>query len=65
MKTQDFSFPKNVLQLGYTTNALGYGVNNAVSKGFIPIFWGGDVRIKQDMSQLPAQYFSFTKSFFV
>ncbi len=45
-----FHFPKNVLQLGYTTNALGYGVNNAVSKGFIPLFWGGDVRIKQGLS---------------
>jgi hypothetical protein len=46
----DFHFPKNVLQLGYTTNALGYGVNNAVAKGPIPIFWGGDVRIKEGIS---------------
>jgi hypothetical protein len=45
-----FHFPKNVLQVGYTTNALGYGVNNAVSKGPVPIFWGGDVRIKQGIS---------------
>jgi hypothetical protein len=45
-----FTFPKNVLQLAYTTNALGYGVNNAVSKGLIPIFWGGDVRIKEGVS---------------
>ena len=45
-----FHFPKNVLQLGYTTNALGYGVNNAVSKGPIPIFWGGEVRIKEGIS---------------
>ena len=45
-----FHFPKNVLQFGYTTNALGYGVNNAVSKGPIPIFWGGEVRIKEGIS---------------
>jgi hypothetical protein len=45
-----FTFPKNVLQLAYTTNALGYGVNNAVSKGPIPIFWAGDVRIKEGVS---------------
>ena len=45
-----FHFPKNILQLGYTTNALGYGVNNAVSKGPIPIFWGGEVRIKEGIS---------------
>ena len=37
------------MQLGYTTNALGYGVNEAVS-GTIPIFWGGDVRVKQGIS---------------
>jgi len=45
-----FHFPKNVLQLGYTKNALGYGVNSAVSKGPIPIFWGGEIRIKQGLS---------------
>jgi len=45
-----FHFPHHVLQLGYTTNTLGYGINNAVSKGPIPIFWGGDVRIKQGVS---------------
>jgi hypothetical protein len=45
-----FHFPKTVLQIGYTTNALGYGVNNAVSKGPIPIFWGGEVRVKQGIS---------------
>jgi len=45
-----FHFPHHVLQLGYTTNTLGYGINNSVSKGPIPIFWGGDVRIKQGVS---------------
>ena len=45
-----FYFPKSVLQFGYTTNAPGYGVNNAVSKGPVPIFWAGDVRIKKGVS---------------
>lgn len=45
-----FQFPENILQLGYTTNALGYGVNNAVSKGLVPIFWAGGVRIKNGIS---------------
>jgi hypothetical protein len=40
-----YKFPKNLVQLGYATNVLGYGVNNAVSKGPIPIFWGGDAQI--------------------
>jgi hypothetical protein len=29
---------------------LGYGVNNAVSKGPIPIFWGGEAHLKQGVS---------------
>ncbi len=41
-----YHFPKRTLQLAYTTNALGYGVNDAVSEGPVPIFWGGDVIIK-------------------
>jgi Lipid A 3-O-deacylase (PagL)/OmpA-like transmembrane domain len=43
-------FPKQLIQMGYTTNSFGYGVNNAVSKGPIPIFWGGEVHIKQGIS---------------
>lgn len=45
-----YFFPKQLLQLGYTTNSLGYGVNNAVSKGPIPIFWGGEAHLKQGLS---------------
>jgi hypothetical protein len=35
---------------GGTTNQFGYGVNNAVSKGPVPIFWGGEVHIKKGFS---------------
>lgn len=45
-----YYFPKQILQAGYTTNSLGYGVNNAVSKGPVPIFWGGEVHLKQGFS---------------
>jgi len=45
-----YRFPKNLLQLGYTTNALGYGVNKFVSEGAVPIFWGGDVVVKNGVS---------------
>jgi len=44
-----YIFPKSLLQIGYTTKGLGYGVNKAVS-GDIPIFWGGEVKAKQGIS---------------
>lgn len=46
----NYFFPKQIIQAGYTTNALGYGVNNAVSKGPVPIFWGGEVHLRQGVS---------------
>jgi hypothetical protein len=39
-----FFFPRQTLQLGYTSKALGYSVNNLVSSK-VPIFWGGDVPV--------------------
>lgn len=46
----NYFFPRQIIQAGYTTNCLGYGVNNAVSKGPIPIFWGGEAHLKQGIS---------------
>jgi len=43
-----FIFPENLVQVGYTTNALGYSVNNFVSKT-IPIFWGGNVEVRRSV----------------
>lgn len=40
-----YKHPKQWIQFGYTSNVLGYGVNNAVS-GKIPIFWGGDAEVE-------------------
>lgn len=45
-----YIFPKQLIQGGYTTNALGYGANDFVSKGAIPIFWSGEAQIKQGIS---------------
>jgi opacity protein-like surface antigen len=45
-----YIFPKNLFQVGYTTNALGYGVNKFVSEGAIPIFWGGEARLRRGFS---------------
>lgn len=42
--------PKQWLQIGYTSNVLGYGVNNLVSNKYFPIFWGGMAHVKQGVS---------------
>jgi hypothetical protein len=42
-----YIFPKHTVQVGYSTNGPGYGVNNAVSKGPVAIFWGGKVEIEK------------------
>jgi hypothetical protein len=39
-------FPTNILRVGYSTNLLGYGVNDVFSK-WVVIFWGGHVDTKQ------------------
>jgi hypothetical protein len=38
-------WPKNIFQIGYVTDALGYSANNFVSKGAVPIFWTGSVQV--------------------
>jgi hypothetical protein len=48
-RTSGYHFPKQVISASVTSNVLGYGVNNAVS-GKVPIFWGGDVHIRQGFS---------------
>lgn len=45
-----YHFPKEFLFAGYTSNGLGYGVNNAVSKGPVPVFWGGDAQTRHGIS---------------
>jgi hypothetical protein len=45
-----YIFPKQVLQVGYTTNSLGYGVNHFVSEGAVPIFWGGQAELQKGFS---------------
>ncbi|MFI5133615.1 MAG: acyloxyacyl hydrolase [Chitinophagales bacterium] len=43
-----YFFPKNLVQVGYATNAFGYGANNVTEKAYI--FWGGDVEVKNGIS---------------
>lgn len=42
--------PLQWLQIGYTSNVLGYGVNNFLSEGKVPVFWGGKAEVKQGFS---------------
>ena len=40
--------PENLIQVGYATNALGYGANNVLSKQ-VPIFWRGKVEVQHSV----------------
>ena len=44
-----FYFPVNVARVGFSTNLLGYGVNDLFSK-WVVIFWGGHVETQQGLS---------------
>ena len=43
-------FPKNIVQAAYVTKALGYGLNDFVSKGAVPVFWSADVKAANGVS---------------
>ena len=49
-ETQDAGrvVPENLIQIGYATNALGYGANNVLSKQ-VPIFWRGQAEVEQSV----------------
>jgi len=49
-KNSGFIFPANLVQVGYTSNILGYGINKFFSNTVLPIFWGGDVKVKNGIS---------------
>lgn len=48
--TGGFAFPRNLIQVGYTTNRFGVGVNDLVANGAVPIFWGGSVGVERGLS---------------
>jgi hypothetical protein len=39
-----YIFPEHIVQVSYTTDTFGYGLNTLFSKK-IPIFWGGNVKV--------------------
>jgi hypothetical protein len=44
----DYIHPKQWVQIGYSSNMLGYGVNNTLEKA--SLFWGGDVEVYQGLT---------------
>lgn len=61
---QTFRFPKHLLQAGYTTDGLGFGVNNTMANNVIPLFWGGDVEVKRGASIHYQRNFFHTRKVF-
>jgi hypothetical protein len=45
-----YVFPRDLLQLGYASDASGFGVNSFVSGGTVPIFWGGNTQVRQGIA---------------
>jgi hypothetical protein len=46
--------PPNLIQIGYATDAFGFGLNNFFHDD-VPIFWGGDVKVKRSIVSLQWQ----------
>lgn len=43
-------WPRNMVQVGYITNALSYDVNDFFTKGKVAIFWHGSVEVRDGAS---------------
>ncbi|HEY1308205.1 MAG TPA: acyloxyacyl hydrolase [Vicinamibacterales bacterium] len=46
-----YIFPENIVQAGYATDAFGFSVNHFFNKT-VPIFWGGDVKVRHSVVSL-------------
>ena len=57
-------WPKNIVQIGYVTDALGYGANDFVSKGAVPVFWTGSVQVASGVSVNYQRNLLHTRRFF-
>lgn len=59
-----YIFPKNMIQAGYVTNKLGYGVNKFLSEGPIPVFWGGQAEVEKGFNVQYTRNVFHTKKIF-
>ncbi len=39
-------FPRTLVQAGYATDNLGFGVNRFFAGGKVPVFWGGEAQVR-------------------
>jgi hypothetical protein len=46
-----YIFPDNLVQVGYATDAFGFRLNDFFNET-VPIFWGGDVKVKRSVVSL-------------
>ena len=58
-----FVFPRNLVQVGYASDASGYGVNAFLS-GTVPIFWGGSAQVKRGVTLHYQRNIFHTRKFF-
>lgn len=59
-----YIFPHYLLQIGYSTNLFHYGVNNIFTNGPIPVFWSGEVYVRNGLSIDYQQNIYHTKKVF-
>ena len=43
-------WPRNFIQIGYITDALGFGVNDFFTKGKVSIFWHGTIEVENGVA---------------
>lgn len=54
VRAAGYFFPANVVQVGFATDAFGFGLNTFFNKT-VPIFWGGAVKVKHSVVSLQVQ----------
>ena len=59
-----YIFPHHLLQIGFSSNAVGYGVNDVFTNGPIPVFWAGLIYVKKGISLSYQQNIYHTKKVF-
>lgn len=64
VRNSPYFFPKHILQIGYTTDWLGFGTNDFFANKIVPVFWGGDVEVHRGFSVSYQRNFFHTRKVF-
>ncbi len=64
VRSSPYRFPKQMVQAGYSTAVVGFGVNNFFANNIIPVFWGGDAEVKEGVSVHYQRNFFHTRKVF-